>query len=611
MNFCGTDQHLVYDGTSTTGKITNPAPQFVCGICTKVDSTDEDLSITTKQRRQLEHPMKTALDNIQLTLEESVTNESERLVVDCFVPQTPPRQNQKGHQRTSSLFSTMSPSPTLLNPLTNGWKAAVGGDNAAELCPMPTLSSGSLKQVPSGLDELLRRLEEGFSVRLVSGPSSCLSVGEIHSVCSHWDRSCLYLKTSLQHGVNAERREDLDCWIELPVDRIVRLESGVRRKSSRTFSLVLDRYGEAVYYDFEAATAVDREIIVTAILLLLETGNDGTMQQPIACSPSLDYSLSQSPSIENRLSHNEIRDDVGQIIHTEHLALPEKTVVDPDAEELRLDFKPSASSVNLAAVNSTQMTWCPADSCTLALNDIADTCTGIFEMKQSEHAVPQQGAIEEFIASALGAPSAVYTYLAMPEVWASQGKHDNGDRSAVQNRASVLNAQAVRLRTLRNEMTFTAALKQSKDRMQYLQTAESFEGTGAKRARITMAARAADALHTSPLLNSIVGNMDTYESRQDDQACYYDSDPEDYRPRTSKPRRAAAVAEKFDDMQHHDDMGEALDSIDFKQIGSQNRISRKVDEETISEIVRVSDSFMLHSYVAHPLFHIRPLQTKD
>ena len=234
------------------------------------------------------------------------------------------------------------------------------------------------------------------------------------------------------------------------------------------------------------------------------------------------------------------------------------------------------------------MTWCPADSCTLALNDIADTCTGIFAMKQSSNVVPQQGAIEEFIATALGAPTAVYTYLAMPEVWASQEKHGSFDRSApAQNRASVLNAQAARLRNLRNEMTFAAALKQSKDPTQYVQTAHSFDGSGnSNTRRLKMATKAVHVLHTSPLLHSIVGNMDVDENRQDVDACYYDSDPEDYRPRTEKPRKAAA--EEFEAAAIDEQDKRALNSIDFEKIGSQNRISRKVDDETISDIVHVS-----------------------
>ena len=53
----------------------------------------------------------------------------------------------------------------------------------------------------------------------------------------------------------------------------------------------------------------------------------------------------------------------------------------------------------------------------------------------------------------------------------------------IKNRASLLNAQAIRLRTLRNEMTFAAALKRSREKMQYVQTTKSFDDADSERIR--------------------------------------------------------------------------------------------------------------------------------
>jgi hypothetical protein len=409
----------------------------------------------------------------------------------------------------------------------------------------------------------------------------------------------------------------------------------------------------------------------------------GTLDQPIPCSPSLEQlPIPYSPSLEHPAAlspgaHQQLspskrtqiynsadrETETSLVIHLEDLASADQSdywghprllmssnrdlptsylqqkssftcsdiIVMDDIEEARLDFKPSASSTHLTTVASSSQlataAWCGGnDICTLALRDIAETCTGIFAIKQAAgektplHNVgsDQLVVIEEFIAAALGAPATFYTCFAEGDIWsietsASKQQHNmtteaskahrDSSNAFVSNRASLLNAQAARLRNLRNEMTFAAALKQSKERMQFVQTVRSFDDAyyarKGKGQKLRVATEAADRFHTSPLLKSVVESMtihDTYANTQEvptEDVAYYDSDPEDIRPRTTHnkaPRRV--VADRVADVCEEDVKSSwrqhALSGTAFEDIGTTKKLSRKLDEDAIVEMVHVS-----------------------
>lgn len=699
MNFCGVDHQQILDMEAAASEIpasAAAAASFQCGGgCVKIDddsffaaasrlsaiatdSSDEEED-DEKDRTEVgivaKQPMKSALDNIQQTLED--INRESKSPVGPFT--TPARFNKmaqsSGETPTSGRTReyTSRPSPSLLNPLTTEWKRAPDIRdiaNAKLLCPNLDISSTS----PS-LEALMLRLEEGFRVRLTGGPLSC-SAGE-DSLCLylHEDRSRLCFESDAfpkDRPGDDEKKDESICSgrIEVPVTDILRLEIGGSNKNSKSFSIVVEKErGSLVYYDCEAASAIDREVVVATLMLLLDKTHNaqyenedtfdwtgGTMDQPIPCSPSLDHpigfssSLEQpivcSPSLEldrlrgsrqlspRRSTHifhstDNTETETSLVIHLEDVSISESNVsrrvgdwsrrdlpsssfqqksIGSD-EEVRLDFKPSASSTQLGicANNSTNLAataWCSADSCALALNDIADTCTGIFALKQNDSACApslgkeQRVVVEEFIATALGAPTAMYTYLAEGDIWnieTSVSTQEPKDTTVTRNRASSLNAQAARLRGLRNEMTFAAALKQSKERMHFVQTVQSFDDAytrvgGTKKLRA--ATEAANRFHSSPLLSSIVGSMKMHDPdghSKEEEVVYYDSDPEDSRPRTADkgPRQIAAdrlnkVAGTIDGHRHS-----ALSGVGFEEIGTSKKVSRKLDEETIVEIVQV------------------------
>lgn len=265
-------------------------------------------------------------------------------------------------------------------------------------------------------------------------------------------------------------------------------------------------------------------------------------------------------------------------------------------EDLMVEF--ASSSGHLASA------WCADnDICTFALKDITDTCTSVFALKQAEMEQPgctlpsdfteQQALIEEYIANALGAPSAFYSYLTEGEKFSDEliGEQDEPKPSVngrVRNRSGVSNGQASRMRRLRSEMTFAAALKRSKDNMQYVQTTKSFDDAKVLGSK-TKASKAVEQFHSSALLQSVVGTMmmSSPEKEDDEEVAYYDSDPEDARPRTMHKRcpRQAELCKK--ESHSEGELPPKKTGSAFDKIKSTKRVSKKLDEETIVQIVQV------------------------
>ena len=258
--------------------------------------------------------------------------------------------------------------------------------------------------------------------------------------------------------------------------------------------------------------------------------------------------------------------------------------------------------------------WCSDDVCTTTFNDMAQTCSGMFALEQGQHTqapstcidptildADQIAVVQEYVNNALGAPSAVYEFFVEDPVPVSpssrQKSHEPTNR--VQNRATVRNAQAGRLRNLRKEMTFASALQQSRDHMQ-IRTTRSFNDAPPQ--RITN--QAANQFLGSALLSSVVNTMIQHpedsevEREHDAEVAYYDSDPEDIRERTLDrgPRHAYA---RIRNVQHsnttsHDERSHppGLGKI-------RNKLSRKVDEAMVKEVVQVMQNDRL-TLMWHP-----------
>jgi len=283
---------------------------------------------------------------------------------------------------------------------------------------------------------------------------------------------------------------------------------------------------------------------------------------------------------------------------------------------------PTPHSLQIRGSNS-QLTggWCSDDICTGTLNDMAKTCTGIFAAQGVQQMVSQGGCIdtgftseqsamvEEYIASALGAPTAVYSYFldgkrqtldllsTLPsEPISKDATETTADERGAQkfrNRAARSNAQADRIRSLKNEMTFAHALKQSKERS-FIRTTQSFDDA---KFLPKLADSAAQKLHSSPLLDSLVTNMMSHwanegttgssakEMSQEDESVYYDSDPEDSRPRTLHhgPRKIQTLIPEDPDSQEIS-RPKVLDGSGIDRMNA--KLGKRADEDSVKEIVQ-------------------------
>jgi hypothetical protein len=663
---------------------------------------------------------------------------------------------------SSSLSMGLTSSPCLLNPLDmSEWTETREGielmGRQELLCPI--LSDIHSTTTSPSHEALLLRLEQGFRVHRMNGISNTdtainkdqrlgpdtatatatATTNPLISIFLHPDRSricfgsanygtmveiqrrqrALRTRSRLvqqqqqqQHRHNPHRSQSNNSklWMEIFVTDILRLEIGGQNTKSFSIITCTPESGYIVDHTFEATCVIDREVVVSTLLLLLdqvhfhsrpelrqnekscfenddaifdwiEGSNGGTMDKPIVCSPSLDEPMElnhlhsdeqpiincsqsvETERIQNRFHYisNQQRQqplstyststmltttdtyeaENGDVINLEDISMSDSNVsrvlgqwsrrtssslclrqqkswgASEELEDtVRLDCKASASSSTQIfggnssniANNISQAVWCSGDTCALALNDIAETCTGIFALKQNDSlcspvlGVEQRVAVEEFIATALGTPTEVYSYLTDGgDIWNSTtatipaAKHGKIRR----NRATILNAQAARLRALRNEMTFAAALKQSKEKMQFVQTVQSFDDaynrTGTKKLRA--ATEAANRLHTSPLLQSIVGNMRMHDvegnTKLDDDTShvvYYDSDPEDSRPHNADKGPRKMVQSNTPRKGIGDDNSvttQPKNLVSLDEVVAPMKISKKLDEETIVEIVQV------------------------
>jgi hypothetical protein len=623
--------------------------------------------------------------------------------------------NSIGGARTPSpIIGGRTPSPMFLNPLSSRAGRRNALTEARKASKITTAATTPLSANRSNtntkllypdlsgaktLESLMKRLQAGFNVRLLQDRR----VGPVF-LYLHYDRSrlCIIRRSSGDES-NYDGREEkkvIDEWIELPISKILRLEVGKtshplassnmigNNKYYMTFfSIVVNQDANIMYYDFEADSPLEREVLVSTLMVVLDQAQNptlqmsqqppltteqnsyhdicmmaeedlyhdvgipgGTMDQPIPCSPSLEIVDSDSlPTLSPRKrTHIYDGDSIDgtetslAVIHLEHVdsapLLPTvgefNTVTSFTGEpslsfvtEASFDVSRALSTARTSPDDATSIVankleldagaqhlaggWaCGADTdiCTLALRDLAETCSGIFVRRETSSEVEKRVMIEEYIASALGSPSAMYNYLTEGDVWKAESapaEEDQGEKGGtrIRNRASLLNAQAGRLRTLRNEMTFAAALKQSKERMHFVQTTQSFDDASrtGKGRKDKAATEVANRFHTSALLQHVVGNMMFSDQgisveEAEEEVAYYDSDPEDARPRTMKkgPRRVSAERlNRVEDEKEESPRHQALSGVGFENVTSNKKVSKRLDEEVIVEIVQVRVSCVL------------------
>jgi hypothetical protein len=270
----------------------------------------------------------------------------------------------------------------------------------------------------------------------------------------------------------------------------------------------------------------------------------------------------------------------------------------PTVEDLIVEF---ASSGHLSP-------WCADDACTLALKDFANSCSNIFASGGPSYSnsicyMPgglheQQRMLEEYIESAIGAPSAFYSFLTEGQDWRPSAKNQAESTRAsaktrFRNRATVLNAQARRIRRLKGEMTFSAALQKSQETLPYVQTSRSFNDEAFSKRRARVAEEGASAFHSSVLFQHVVGSATTkLDPLPDEELVYYDSDPEDSRSQSlyrKCPRQVQAqLKNKSEGAVQLASPPAPTGDTGFSKVKSTRRVSKKLEEDVLVQIVQVS-----------------------
>jgi hypothetical protein len=239
--------------------------------------------------------------------------------------------------------------------------------------------------------------------------------------------------------------------------------------------------------------------------------------------------------------------------------------------------------------------WCTDDICSGALKDISLTFQGIFiytpcEDNCGDDSADKRQEVESYIAYVLGAPS--------------QGKQTtseqistlihNGDprmdvavpNPKFRNRVCLPNGPSKRWHQLNSEMTFSSALERSKQHMQVVQTTKSMDDIeGLSYMKSTQPAQFAFFDATGYLSSLVDHLLPEVEELDDENTLYYDSDPEDARPRNFGSDRSRPIVEA---MLHEPVEPPTLcrNAIEFRT----RAVGRRIEEEVVLDVVDVSVS---------------------
>lgn len=190
--------------------------------------------------------------------------------------------------------------------------------------------------------------------------------------------------------------------------------------------------------------------------------------------------------------------------------------------------------------------------------------------------------VESYIQDLLSSSSQIASSLHEGNIWSQQEPtcstsseiHSEEHKRTPQNRATVLHAQARRLRQLQTEMTFFNSAKNSSQNMHWIQTTKSLDtedngmddifdsaAAGARTihskaplsdvSKATPTADSGDSMHSAGSILDFFGKLSLDERlvlKEEDSTLFYDSDPGEMKIRTSRTSRRA-VAKEFIEME--------------------------------------------------------------
>jgi hypothetical protein len=192
--------------------------------------------------------------------------------------------------------------------------------------------------------------------------------------------------------------------------------------------------------------------------------------------------------------------------------------------------------------------WCTDDACTLDLTDVSANLEGIFHVFRGSSAATQHVRMNSTDVQLQN--SCMADFFNTPAfIWAGKEKNaynltDGGKKrinKRIRNRASIINAQALRWRQLRTEMTFESIVQSAQQRMTSIAMTKSLDDLDTPNCRASTSIERTS--HGIFDLLSAKLRVDGSDVATDDKDCdLCDSDPGDARllTRSRGPRRVLA-----------------------------------------------------------------------
>lgn len=322
-----------------------------------------------------------------------------------------------------------------------------------------------------------------------------------------------------------------------------------------------------------------------------DSDNEDNLEEPITALTTKKWSLdnilcgialASDPSMEISTPRNE--DDVLREGKNEALLSPIDGCESSKALALVEDVTLSKMGFNEVSAGP----FCTDDVCTATFQDLTDTMKGAFDGNGETEPMRQRTAARnDFVSGVLGAPTAVAAnLLSVTDIFAPGLEASlMPKRTVIRNRSYNRRAQAIRLKRLRRQMTFSASI----DQMPYVQVVNSYDDIerADRFARRLTSAEISKVHHaeSSQFLQTVVETMERdSEASVGEEVLYYDSDPEDTREMALQRGPRRAIAELENSIEMTTPPREALCEIPMSKINMGRKLKR-IDDETISEII--------------------------
>lgn len=470
-------------------------------------------------------------------------------------------------------------------------------------------SMGYRQHTSKSTSALIKKLEGGFHVKLLLADNSKKSVK------LDVDNELRYMRIRSREKVSGGNENDGSksnyADIRVKLNEVARLEVGSSKHASsstqsKAFNVITKNSSGKTNYSFAADSLAERDLVVATIKAVLETLR-ALRKGKYGQDPEIERSIQRLRVEDDRFEGRNDSSDSSYESVDERDAAPDgkNWTVDNifcglysgsenqkrhfengrhggrqfsnDNEKALKEMKESVAhesvgwgmmgcqSKALAAVEDPEMAamanqmnsspWCTDDLCTGGFRDFADSMQGAFETDKMCRGGYTPRNQKQYMAGVLGAPSRMASMLSVKDPWSS--KASNGkEQKRIQNRAKDVNAQAVRLKKLRNEMTFDAAPHNEK--MPFVQVNNSFNDIDRE------------------------GGQD-----EDIDPLCYDSDPGDTRERTLKRGPRRSIAERYNNSDRRRmPRRSALSNIPITRFGF-NRRSRRMEDELVAHIIEI------------------------